>query len=200
MKIAALVLAAGGSSRLGQPKQLLPYEGRTLVRRAVEAAIDGGCSPVIVVVGRDRDAVAEELKDLAIEIVPNECWAHGIGSSIREGVGALPDVDAVAILACDQPHISAELLRKLITQQELTQKPMVASVYAGTVGIPALFTRARFPQLLSLGDKPGAKSLLLAQPNELATIDFPSGQIDIDTAQDYADLSGRRQKNAGRIP
>ena len=188
VKIGAIVLAAGGSARLGQPKQLLRYGGESLVRRATRAPIDAGCRPVAVIVGAAREKIGTAIRDLAVEILPNDSWERGIGTSIRAGVRALQDCDALILLACDQPHVSAELIRQLIARQEETQKPMVASAYAGTLGIPALFTRACFDRLVSLGDKRGAKALLLARPNEVAPVDFPAGAIDIDTPDDYQAL------------
>lgn len=188
VKIGAVILAAGGSARLGQPKQLLRYGGASLVRRATRAPIDAGCSPVAVIVGAAREEVGAEIRDLAVEILPNDSWECGIGTSIRAGVRALQDCDALILLACDQPHVSAELIRQLIARQEETQKSMVASAYAGTLGIPALFTRACFDRLLSLGDKQGAKALLLAPPDAVASVDFPAGALDIDTPTDYQAL------------
>lgn len=188
VKIGAVILAAGSSSRLGQPKQLLQYEGRTLVRRAAEAAFAAGCDPVAVVVGAEREKVAAALRDLAVLIVPNEDWQRGLGTSIRAGVARLQEGDALLLLVCDQPFLSVDLLRQLIAAQQETQKPMAASAYSGTLGVPALFTRACFAQLLSLGDGEGAKALLASRPNEVAQIDFPPGSIDIDTPGDFQAL------------
>jgi molybdenum cofactor cytidylyltransferase len=189
VKIGAVVLAAGGSARLGQPKQLLRYRGETLVRRAARAALDAGCAPVAVVVGPERTKTAAVLRDLAVIILPNESWQRGMGTSIRAGVEALQDCDALTILACDQPHVDSTLIRRLLAQHEQTQKPMVASAYAGTLGVPALFARTCFDQLLSLGAEQGAKALLTVQPNDIAQVDFPEGAVDIDTPADWERLA-----------
>lgn len=191
MKVGAIILAAGSSSRLGQPKQLLLYRGQTLIRRAAHAALDAGCAPVAAVVGSAREKVAASLHDLEVIILPNESWRRGIGTSIRAGVNALQECDALAILACDQPRVGATLIRQLIARQEETGKPMVASAYAGTRGVPALFARACFEQLLSLGEEQGAKTLLIHRPNDVAQIDFPAGAVDLDTPEDWARLRGR---------
>jgi molybdenum cofactor cytidylyltransferase len=186
VKIGAIVLAAGGSSRLGQPKQLLIYRGKTLVRRSAEAAIEAGCSPVIVALGCERQRIAVELRGLPVEMVSNEHWERGLGTSLRLGVQGAADCDALVILACDQPHVSAEILQRLITAHAKTNCPIVASAYAETRGVPALFMRKCFPALLSLGDGGGAKALIAAAGEaEVALIDFPEGAIDIDTRQDY---------------
>lgn len=188
MKIGAVVLAAGGSSRLGRPKQLLLYEGQTLVRRAAAAALGGGCAPVVVVVGSEREKIAAELSDLEVIILPNDSWQRGIGTSIRAGAQALKEGDALVILACDQPHIGTALIRQLATRHQETQQRMVASAYAGTLGVPALFARECFENLCSLGENEGAKTLLTTQLSQVARVNFPEGAIDIDTPADYEAL------------
>jgi molybdenum cofactor cytidylyltransferase len=182
--IAAVVLAAGGSSRLGQPKQLLEFEGQSLVRRAAQAALDAGCAPVVVVVGPEQEPIAAALQGLEVTLLPNELWRGGIGTSIRAGVEHVRTSDALIILACDQPHVSVSVLLQFVARQQESPHSMVAAAYAGTFGIPALFPRAFFDNLLSLGDNEGAKALLTAEPDKLVLVDFPAGAIDIDTPED----------------
>jgi len=187
VKIGALVLAAGGSTRLGQAKQLLPYPGQSLVRRTALAAIEAGCAPVVVVVGARRAEV--EVALAGILLLPNDSWENGIGTSIRTGVAALEgNCEALIILACDQPHVDAAVIDQLITRQKETRRPMAACVYAGTCGIPALFAQSLFPDLLALRDTEGGRKILATRPNEVATVDFPPGNIDIDTMDDYRAL------------
>ncbi len=164
MKIGAVVLAAGGSSRLGQPKQLLQHRGQSFVRQMAEAALAAGCSPVAVVVGAEQEMIKTALQGLPTQLLPNDSWQRGIGTSVRAGVAALQDCDALLFLACDQPHVEAGVIRRLIAQQQETQKPMVASAYAGTLGVPAMFSRTCFKELLSLSDQEGAKALLMTRP------------------------------------
>jgi len=189
VKIGALVLAAGGSTRLGQAKQLLPYQGQSLVRRTALAAIEAGCAPVVVVVGARRAEVEVALAGLDLLLLPNDSWENGIGTSIRTGVAALEgNCEALIILACDQPHVDAAVIDQLITRQKETRRPMAACVYAGTCGIPALFAQSLFPDLLALRDTEGGRKILATRPNEVATVDFPPGNIDIDTMDDYRAL------------
>jgi molybdenum cofactor cytidylyltransferase len=192
VKIGAVILAAGNSSRLGRAKQLLQYRGESLVRRTARAALDAGCRPVAIVVGPVRETVAAALHDLEVELVPNESWRRGIGTSIRSGVGALKECDALVILVCDQPHVSAQLIRQLSAVHEETRKPIVASAYASTLGVPVLFARDYFDRLLALGDEHGAKFLLVAEPNDVARVAFPRGAVDIDTASDLEKLLSRQ--------
>jgi molybdenum cofactor cytidylyltransferase len=184
VKIGAVVLAAGGSSRFGEPKQLLIYEGETLVRHAARAAT--ACAPVVVVVGREREQIAAELKDLPVMIVPNESWERGLGGSLRCGLAALPDCDALVTMTCDQPKVDDCVLDRLISAYKATGKPIVACSYAETLGVPALFARRIFEELRLLSDDQGAKSIILRHRAEVEAIDFPEGAIDIDTPADYA--------------
>jgi molybdenum cofactor cytidylyltransferase len=188
VKVAAIVLAAGGSTRLGRPKQLLEFRGETLIRRAVRAAQEAGCAQIVVVVGRERDKIENALTDFPATIAPNELWERGPGTSIRAGVAALTGADAAIILACDQPHVDGKLLRQIIAMHQQTQKPLIACAYAETRGIPVLFAASFFGRLLSLGDDEGAKALLFATPHDTASVPFPAGAIDIDTPEDYRAL------------
>jgi molybdenum cofactor cytidylyltransferase len=194
-KIGAIILAAGSSSRLGQPKQLLQFRGQTLLRRAVEAATTAGCRPVAVVVGAERVRVLPELAETKELLIENETWQRGIGNSIRTGlratVSAYPEIEAIILLMCDQPLVDAETITALKAKHAETKKPIVASSYAGTVGIPALFSRAYFDELFVLDDEAGAKQIIMNHGNEVAEFQFPDGAIDIDTAADYEKLLAR---------
>jgi molybdenum cofactor cytidylyltransferase len=203
-RIAAVILAAGGSSRLGQPKQLLMFRGETLVRRAVRAAAEAACKPILAIVGDSGGAIRRtlDIRDLRISsssgrepvvrpiVVENEEWRRGMGTSIRRGVEQLPkDVEAAVLLACDQPFLDGSIVRQLIAAHEETGKPIVASSYANTVGVPALFDRSCFDALLALPDNSGAKALIAARPDDVATVNFEAGALDIDTPNDLDRLA-----------
>jgi molybdenum cofactor cytidylyltransferase len=205
--IAGVVLAAGGSSRLGQPKQLLRFRGETLIRRAVRAAADAGCDPVIVVVGETGEAIRSELdiRDSRISsssafgsatqivVVENAEWRNGVGTSIRRGVEKLAEsVDAVVLLTCDQPFVDASVIGRLLAEREKTARPVAACRYANTLGVPALFDRSYFNALLTLPDNSGAKSLIEARLAETASIAFEEGAVDIDTPEDFERLNQNR--------
>lgn len=182
----AIILAAGGSTRLGRPKQFLTFAGRTLLARSVEAA--AGCSPIIVVTGRDGSRVEEALHDHAIRIVHNARWKSGIGSSIRAGLERVlelaPGLEALVILVCDQPYVTAETVTALRIARAKEQTPIVACAYGGGAGVPALFTRPLFSALRSLGDDSGAKEIIRSRGYPVATVPFPEGVCDIDTEAD----------------
>lgn len=187
--VGAIILAAGGSGRFGQPKQLLPFQGESLVRRAVRGALEAACAPVTVVVGHVRERIENELRETPAVIVENPEWQRGLGSSIRSGVlhlrSARPELDAVVLLACDQPFVDAGVIRSLIAQWENSGKPIVACSYAGTLGIPVLFDRSCFEELLSLPDDSGAKAIIESRPGDVAQVEFEKGAIDVDTPADF---------------
>lgn len=193
--VAAIVLAAGGSSRLGRPKQLVVCQGESLLRRTVKAAIEGGCAPVVVVVGSAAERIAAEIADLAVITVPNNDWQRGLGTSIRAGLQALVaaerDAAAVVLLACDQPHVSGSVVAELVRRFRESRNAIVASRYAGTVGIPALFDRSLFAPLRELPDDCGAKHLIESSVAEITFVAFKEGAIDIDTPADFAALQTR---------
>ena len=212
--IGAVVLAAGGSSRLGRPKQLLVWRGETLVRRAVRAATEAGCDPVIVVVGEIANSIRSDLdiresrisssaalggssgalgRSAQINVVENAEWRNGVGTSIRRGLEQLGEcVEAVVLLTCDQPFVDASIIRRLIAAREQTARPIAASHYASTLGVPALFDRSCFKVLLGLPDQYGAKSLIESRKAETASIAFEEGAVDIDTAEDFERLKENR--------
>ncbi|WP_223646861.1 NTP transferase domain-containing protein [Corallococcus sp. EGB] len=190
MTIAVILLAAGGSTRLGQPKQLLRHEGASLVRRAAERAL--AASPAVtVVLGARREEVASELDGLPVRRVDNPDWALGQGSSLRAGLRALPpDVDGALLMLCDQVRVDAAHLRSLIATFERTRAPIVASAYADTRGVPALFARALFPELESLPPTGGARGLIARDPSRVVEVALPGGEEDVDTVEDTLRLTG----------
>ena len=180
--IAGVVLAAGASTRLGQPKQLLPFRGRPLVRLAAEEAL-AVCGRVAVVVGASRDAVVKALAGAPVTVVDNPDWAEGMASSIVAGVAWASHAAcaAVLLLACDQPHVHASHLAGLVSAWRRTGRP-AASSYDGTLGVPAVFPAACFTRLLALRGAAGARRILVeadAQP-----VAWPEGAFDIDTPED----------------
>ncbi|MDC0711527.1 nucleotidyltransferase family protein [Stigmatella sp. ncwal1] len=192
MTVGAVVLAAGGSSRLGQPKQLLHHEGRTLVRRTTETALAAGLSPVVVVLGAHREAVATALAGLPVNLVHNPDWAAGLGGSLRVGLRALPpeSVDAALVLLCDQLRVDAPHLSALVDTFSRTQAPIVASGYAGARGVPALFSRALFAELEALAPEEGARRVIAHEPSRVVEVALAGGAEDVDTAADLSRLTG----------
>jgi molybdenum cofactor cytidylyltransferase len=193
-KTAIIILAAGNSSRLGRPKQLLPYQGKTLLTHITTEAIAASLNPVVVVTGAFHAEVSDSLQGGPIEIVYNQHWEKGMASGIVAGLSKVlslhPGTEAVIIAVCDQPHISALLLRQLMEKHTGSGKRIVASAYSGIVGAPVLFDHKYFGELSMLSGDAGAKQLLKKYPDDLITVPFPQGDIDIDTEEDFQRLSG----------
>jgi molybdenum cofactor cytidylyltransferase len=191
-RVGVIILAAGNSSRLGRPKQLLPYRGQTLLTHTTTEIGNAGLDPVVVVTGAFHTAVSESLRGQILDIVFNPAWKTGMASGIVCGLSHLlsryPDLTAVIISVCDQPFISSELLLHLINTHDTSGKGIVACTYADSTGTPVLFGHPYFQQLLKLSGSEGAKKLLRQHPADLATVNFPDGDIDIDTAEDLRKL------------
>lgn len=191
--IGLIILAAGASTRLGTPKQLLPYEGKSLLRHAAETALASSCRPLVVVLGSNPAPLRLELEGLPVHCVENPDWEQGMGSSIRAGMKALlaasgPEREAALFMLCDQPHVSAALIDALIAAYRQTVSPLVASEYGGTLGVPALFDRSLFSELSLLNGAEGAKQILQRHRAQAIGIPFPKGTVDIDTPEDYLRL------------
>lgn len=188
--VALLLLAAGASSRMGQPKQLLAYRGRTLLRHAAETAVATGCGPIVLVTGAIHDALIAEIDGLPLQAVHNPDWATGMASSIRAGLAAVAEAQptAVLIMLGDQPLVTPELLRQLIAQQQLTQVPIVAAAYGDTLGVPAIFDQCMLAALQQLQGAQGANRLISSLGAAVGRVAFPAGLFDVDTPEQYAAL------------
>ncbi len=174
---------------MGQPKQFLDVGGQTLVRRAALAAAESGCQPVIVVLGAEAEAVRRELADLRMLVAENPNWRHGMADSLHVGLTALlercPEVDSALFMVCDQPMVTAGHLRLLVEERCSTGAPIVASAYGDTVGVPALFSRDLFPELLALSGQEGARQVIARHSESVCVVPFPGGELDLDTPGDY---------------
>jgi molybdenum cofactor cytidylyltransferase len=187
------VLAAGGSSRLGRPKQLLLLEGEPLVRRAARAALEAGFAPVVVVVGARAAEVRVALEGLPVEVVENAGWEEGLSSSVRLGVERLGTVGvrAAALLGCDQPHLTAGHLARLEEARLASGALVSASEYAGARGAPAVFDAALFPELAALGGDRGARPVIARDPSRVVGVPFPGGEVDVDHPADWERVRGK---------
>ena len=195
MNIAVIILAAGTSFRLNnQPKQLIEWEGRTLLRRVVDTALSTPFRPVVVVVGANKNRISPELEGLPVTIIDNQYWQQGLSSSVKTGLAAVyltqKEIDAVLFLLTDQPHVDRGLLCQLVQVYEETGKGIVASGYANSLGVPALFDRKYISELLSLEGDQGAKWIIKNHPDDCAEVPFEPGSVDLDTSQDVERFLG----------
>ncbi len=174
---------------MGRPKQLLPWNGRTLLRHACEVALETSFRPVIVVLGCEADACAIELKGLDVIPVINTEWKKGMGASVATGIAALeksaPDATGVLLMLVDQPTVTSSLLQSLAARWSPPEISIVATKYPEGGGVPALFDRAHFTALRALDADRGARGIIAREKSRVALFDPGAHLTDLDTPQAY---------------
>lgn len=197
-RYAIIILAAGASSRMGRPKQTLPFKQSTLLGYSIDAALHSIADEVIVVLGAGAELVQPPIQNIKLSFIVNEQWEEGMASSIRCGLQVLlakdPPVEAALLMVCDQPYINTAILDKLVTLHGKTGSGIVACRYENTLGIPAVFGKQLFPELLKLKGDTGAKNIIMRHAESRVVVDFPPGAIDIDTQEAYKKIS-EHEKN-----
>ena len=195
-----LILAAGPSTRLGQPKQLVRLEGRPLLHTMVSRAVALSGHAVTVVLGANAQDLTQLLRHSPASVIVNRQWREGLGSSIRAGVSALPPAcEAVLLLLADQLAVSSDDLRRLASAWKGQDTVIAASSYAGTVGVPAIFPRWCFPDLMGLRGDYGAKSVLHRHADRLVRVPMPNAAIDLDTPEHLEELQRMMRERSGEI-
>jgi len=187
-----IILAAGSSSRLGQPKQNMLYKGKTLLQRAIETAMASICESVVVVLGANEEVIMPTIVGYDVTIIQNPDWNEGKASSIRTGLKRVlqmaPDVQSVILMLCDQPHVDTYLINMLVAAK--ANFGICASAYHDTIGPPVLFDAIYFKDLLLLEGSEGAKTIMHKYSEKVKEIPFAQGNVDIDTIGDYERLAG----------
>ena len=186
MKIAGLILAAGGSSRMKESKQLLPWGEHSLLENVIQTAQNSKLDALYLVLGAASEKIKEQINLTGLQVVENKQWKDGLGTSIANGVDFLSKdmaVDGCLILLADQPFISPEYINKMI--DAYTVDVITASDYNGKAGVPCLFPRRFFPQLVSLSGDRGAGKLLNALEAKVECLKAPVDLRDIDTPEAY---------------
>jgi molybdenum cofactor cytidylyltransferase len=189
-RVAAIILAAGASSRMGRNKMLLDVDGMPMVRHAAAIATDAGCSPVVIVVGHDESAVREALNGIACEFVRNDNFTGPTSGSLHAGLNALgSSVDATVIMLADMVRVTAAMLRALVDAASSTAAPLCVSRYGDVLAPPLLFRRALWPELLAWHGEGCGKAVVKVHQHEAAMLDWPADSLrDIDTPDDYREL------------
>ncbi|HUF73064.1 MAG TPA: nucleotidyltransferase family protein [Gammaproteobacteria bacterium] len=195
-RLAAVILAAGGSSRLGRPKQLLRYRGATLIERAVRLARRGAACDIVVVVGDQRQRLRSLLRrreqrradDGRLTIVGNARWAAGLATSLNVGIGAVPTTaKAALILVVDQARLDAEDIERLVAAWQKRPSKPAAARYLERAGVPAVIPRRWFPALASLTGDVGARQVL-RRLDDVSLVDMPAAAFDVDLPADAESL------------
>jgi CTP:molybdopterin cytidylyltransferase MocA len=190
-RTAIVILAAGGSRRLGQPKQLLSVLGEPLLRRVVRMAAEVETDHLVVVLGSSACDCLDVIRDCGADIVFNPFWECGLGGSIRLGVERAEEAgaDAVLLLLADQPWLDSQVIRKFLDRVNGQNDLIVAARYQGVLGAPMMFGSDWFPQLKNLEGDYGARSLVPTEEGRVEAIDWSEGAIDVDTPEDAASLN-----------
>lgn len=191
-KYGIIILAAGQSARLGRPKQLIKYRNKTLLKHITDEAFASVGEKLLIVLGAYKELLTAELDEQNVNLIYNEDWQSGMASSVVSGLSGLlaiyPDIDGVIFTVCDQPFVSLQLFNALITKHQQTNSGIVASYYNDTAGVPALFSKKYFNDLLTLSGEEGARKLFKLYKEDLQQVNFPEGAIDIDTEDDVLKL------------
>lgn len=191
-KIGIVILAAGSSSRLGSPKQILPYKSTTLLQNTIREATAVPNALVFVVTGASREIVEKEIDSRLVTMTYNPDWESGLGSSIVHGLkqtlNLVPEIDACIFSVCDQPYVTSTIFSQLIKTYKKNTKGIIASSYADTLGTPVLFDKKYFKELFELKGQEGAKKVINRFLDDTISVPFEKGDIDIDTLEDYSEL------------
>ncbi len=193
--VGIIILAAGGSIRPGNPKPSLNFHGSRL-RHTAQTALASEGKSVIVVLGDNAEAAEPELDGLDVFVIRNPMWQHGMSSSIRTGLGALAiygsDLglpDAVLLTVCDQPRVSTRLLNHMMSVHQSTRAGIVTAESGDTLGVPALFGRTYYPNLVSLPERSNAQRVIDQYCHDVQTVPFPEGSFDLDNEEDPRSLA-----------
>ncbi len=189
MKRGVLILAAGAATRMKQAKMLLPFASTTILSHILQEVQAIKPDSICLVTGYYHHEIQNSITAAQLDIVYNGNWEDGMAGSIKLGLAALlqkyPDLGSVLVVASDQPYLNRTVLTNMIEAQGNNQKGIVAAKYQEVIGIPVLFDQKYFGQLEQLQGDKGARTILQQYPDDMVTIDFPLGEIDIDTPEDY---------------
>jgi molybdenum cofactor cytidylyltransferase len=189
--LAAVILAAGGSSRMGQPKQLLKFRGTSLLRRAIDTALAVPADQVIVVLGYAADQLLPECEATSATVVLNDQWSEGVSTSLRGGLAAVSsDARGVFIYPADMPLVTPEALRELAHRQQVSGRPAAMTEAGGVRGVPVFITRSLFPALMIQEGDVGGAQYLRGHPESVEAVHFDDADLvrDVDRPEDYARL------------
>ena len=187
MKTGIILLAAGSSSRLGRAKQLIEFQGKTLIQKAIDEANKSQANCLVLVLGANAELIQTGFDITSTPYIVNSDWQQGMSSSMQAGLRFLMEkeaIDQVVLMLCDQPFVDASLIDQLITSKADSGKGIVAAAYSDTLGVPALFDKRYFEELLELTGSEGAKKVIFNHLLEVHALDFPLGAVDLDTEED----------------
>ncbi len=190
--VGVVVLAAGSSSRLGQPKQLIKYKNKPLLQNIIDHSQVLSFTSKVLILGANAEEIKKNINAGEFKVFINDQWEDGIASSIRKGVRCLlestPDLEHILFLLSDQPFITSKLLEELLDMHKKQGKTITGCSYNNTVGVPAIFRAQLFQELCHLKGDRGARTLIRKYPDRVAAVPFDLGSVDIDEPEDYSRL------------
>jgi molybdenum cofactor cytidylyltransferase len=190
--IGAVILAAGSSSRLGRPKQLVEYKNKTLLQHVIDSINPFHFNPKVLVLGANAGQIREAIHLNNVTVLDNDNWSEGIASSIRLGVTKSIELneslESILFLLSDQPFVTPKLIEELINKHKNGEQGITACSYEENIGVPAIFRKTFFPQLLELTGDVGAKKIIARNSEHVDSIIFKRGSFDVDTMEDYHEL------------
>lgn len=181
---------------MGTAKQLLSYQGKALLDRTIDTALEVfNQDQIILVLGANHNEIASKIENKNIQISINDDWRSGMASSIKAGLEALlkqfQDLENCFISVCDQPFLTSEIFTEMFQLKENSNKNIIAARYSDTIGVPALFSKKYFEVLMELSGEQGAKKIIQRSMEDVETFEFEKGAIDIDTKVDYENLKSK---------
>lgn len=187
-----IILAAGESSRLGSPKQLLLFNKKYLLQHIIDISADSLAENIVLVLGAFSLDIKKLINFSNVQSIDNSNWQDGLSSSIVCGLNEMlkinPSVETIILVLCDQPYLSAYILNEIFTKHIETNAEIVNCNYGNAIGPPVLFYKSLFPKLKLLNGNEGAKSIIKQNFGKVSEVIFPEGNIDIDTISDYQKL------------
>ena len=197
--IAVIILAAGASTRIGTPKQLLKWKNTTLLGHAIITAKKLNTKDIIVILGNNYALIKSKINNSGIQILNNKNWKNGLGNSIAFGVNNIlenkSNIDGILIMLSDQPLIDSEYLNSLINKFIIGKHQIIATSYkSGKQGVPVLFDRIYFNELSKLNDDKGAKAIIEKYIKNVLVINGEQIVSDIDTLENYKNLYNANHK------
>lgn len=197
-----IILAAGNSSRLGQPKQLVEFKGKTLIQNTLDSVSGLAFASIMLVLGANAKEILNSTDCSEAEVVRNTDWKIGMSTSLNKGLELLekkhPELNYVLIVLSDQPYISENLIHRLLGEQAKTKASITASKYGDVLGVPVIFEQSHFENLKALKGDQGARKLIANTDQKIAFVSFEQGIIDVDTPEDLERLNELNQKKVCR--
>lgn len=193
----AIILAAGESKRMGQPKMLLPYGEKTIVETVIDCALASMADEVLVVLGANREKIIKRIKNLSVKSVVNPNFSSGMLSSVQVGFKALPEeVESALVLLGDQPGITSAIIDRLLEAYGSSKKSIVVPIYQGSRGHPVLIDTKYREEIHSLHNEIGLRELLHNHPDEVLEVDLDEAEIlqDVDNPEDYHQALEKKHK------